>query len=454
MKIHLIAIGGSAMHNLAIALHCNHHTVTGSDDEIYDPARSRLHDQGLLPPQMGWFPERITPELDVIILGMHARPDNPELAKARELGLRIYSYPEYLYQHAQNQKRLVVAGSHGKTTTTAMILHALHYHEWEFDYLVGAQLDGFDNMVQLSSAPLMVIEGDEYLSSPIDRRPKFLHYRPHIAIITGIAWDHINVFPTFEGYVQQFALFMDSMEADGQVFYYTHDSELQELAAQYQGQARLEAYEAPAADIRNGQTWLTSEEEDFPLLIFGQHNLENLQAASLACQAAGMSRKDFLRAIASFPGAAKRMQTLVDRPGHRAILDFAHAPSKVRATTSALQNQFPQRELIACLELHTFSSLNKAFLPQYHQSLAAAQRAVVYVDDHTLQMKQRPPIEDEAIERAFEHPQLTILRRPEQLQTFLKAIDWNDKNLLLMTSGTFGGLDLKQEVAALSLADH
>ncbi|MEO1411017.1 MAG: Mur ligase family protein [Bacteroidota bacterium] len=446
MKVHLIAIGGSAMHNLAIALHCNHHTVTGSDDEIYDPARSRLLTQGLLPPQLGWHPDRIHPGLDLVILGMHARPDNPELARARDLGIRICSYPEFLYERARHQRRLVVAGSHGKTTTTAMILHALSEGGSVFDYLVGAQLEGFDNMVQLSEAPLIVIEGDEYLSSPIDRRPKFLHYRPHLAIITGIAWDHINVFPSFEAYVEQFALFLESVEPDGEVFYYAHDEVLQAVVANYSGSARLTAYEAPPARIRNGQTFLNIGGEELGLQIFGQHNLENLRAAALVCGALGMSEKDFYAAIRSFPGAAKRMQTLIDRSNRRAILDFAHAPSKVRATTRALRAQFPRRELIACLELHTFSSLNRDFLPQYHHSLAAAHRAIVYVDDHTLAMKQRPPIADELIHQAFDHPQLQVLRQPDQLRAVLRTLDWNQRNLLLMTSGTFGGLDLAGEV--------
>lgn len=445
MKIHLIAVGGSAMHNLAIALQCNHHTVSGSDDEIYNPARDRLAERGLLPSEMGWFPDRISKDLDVIILGMHARGDNPELQRAQELGIPVYSYPEYLYNHAQDKKRLVVAGSHGKTTTTAMIMHALNFYHWDYDYLVGAQLEGFDNMVKLSDAPLMVIEGDEYLSSPIDRRPKFLHYRPHWAIVTGIAWDHINVFPTFEEYVQQFALLLGSMAEGGEVFAYAHDEHLNKICRETERtDLRIQAYESFPHRNEAGTTWLTLPEGEYPLQIFGQHNLENLKAACLACQAIGMNQADFLKAIASFKGAAKRLQLLAENNSALAYQDFAHAPSKVKATIQALKNQYPERQLTACLELHTFSSLNKSFLPHYRGAMQAADKAYVYFADHTLEMKKLPPISQAEVLEHFDHPNLEVIKDNALLQARLRSANWTDHNLLLMSSGTFGGINLAE----------
>ncbi len=443
MNIHLIATGGSAMHNLAIALYYNHHTVTGSDDEIYDPARSRLAEKGLLPEEMGWFPEKITEKLDAVILGMHARPDNPELKKAQELGISIYSYPEYLFNHAKDKKRLVIAGSHGKTTTTAMIMHALKFHNYDYDFLVGAQLEGFDNMVRLSDAPLIVIEGDEYLSSPIDRRPKFLHYKPHIAIITGVAWDHINVFPTFENYVEQFDLFIKSLAPSADLYYYKKDEHLAHLLAEKPAELNALAYETFPAQVVDGKTILQLEEGEFPLQIFGQHNLENLQAACLACKSVGMTRLDFLKAMATFKGAAKRMQTLATNTQSIAFQDFAHAPSKVKATIKAVKSQFGKQKLCACLELHTFSSLNKDFLPLYKEAMNAADEAYVFFADHTLQMKKLPPISKEEVQVAFAHPNLQVIKDNQLLLEELQSKNWEHRNLLMMSSGNFGGFDLK-----------
>ena len=443
MRIHLIAIGGSAMHNLAIALHCNHHTVSGSDDEIYDPARSRLASYGLLPDQMGWNPERISADLDAIILGMHARRDNPELERALALNIPVYSYPEYLYQQALDKRRVVIAGSHGKTTTTSMIMHALQSHQWDYDYLVGAQLEGFERMVRISDAPTMIIEGDEYLSSALDLRPKFLHYQAHIAIITGIAWDHINVFPTFEAYTRQFALFLESLAPNAQVFYFSGDPILSELCQNStRSDLRFTPYKAFSATTQNGQTSLKHESKEIPLRIFGQHNLENLRAAALACSALGMSESDFLQAAASFAGAAKRLQLLAQTDSALVFQDFAHAPSKVMATLKAVKAQYPERRLTACLELHTFSSLNKAFLPHYRGAMEAADRAIVYFTDHTLEMKKLPPISKEEVRQAFELDKLEVIKDNVELANQLQAEDWTNHNLLLMSSGNFGGWNL------------
>ncbi len=445
MRVHLIAIGGSAMHNLALALHYNHHTVTGSDDEIYNPARDRLEKEGLLPSEMGWFPERITKDIDAIILGMHARKNNPELKKAKKLGLKIYSYPEYIYEQSKKKKRVVVAGSHGKTTTTSMIMHVLKYHQIEFDYLVGAQLDGFERMVRLSDAPLMVIEGDEYLSSPIDLRPKFLHYKPHVAIITGIAWDHINVFPTFDKYLKQFSLFAQSMPARGRLFYYANDPHLPKILLSKKVKVKSIAYDAFASKVQKNKTiLLTKSGKKIPLKIFGKHNLENLNAAFLACNRVGVSDEQFFEAIQQFSGAAKRLQLLKRTKVSIAYQDFAHAPSKAEATIEALKAQYPKRQLIACLELHTFSSLNKKFLKEYRHTMQAADKAFVFFSEHTLKMKKLPPISVKDVEKAFDHPNLkVIVNNNKTLVSSLKRYKWLDKNLLLMSSGTFGGLDLK-----------
>ena len=448
MQIHLIAIGGSAMHNLALALHYNHHTVTGSDDEIYNPARDRLDAVGLLPSEMGWHPDNIHADLDFVILGMHARPDNPELLRAQELQVPIYSYPEFLYQHAKDKKRVVIAGSHGKTTTTAMVLHVLQHQGIDTDYLVGAQLEGFERMVRLSDAPLIIIEGDEYLSSPIDRRPKILHYRPHLAVITGIAWDHINVFPTFDHYLEQFRLFIDSMEQEGKLFYYAQDTYLKQIGPSNPS-ITAEEYEGFEAVIKTGKAFLQYEGREIPLQIFGQHNLENLKAAYLLCLELGISDEAFFTAISSFRGAAKRMQLLEEKENAVAYLDFAHAPSKVKATVDAFKAQFPQRRLLACLELHTFSSLNKTFLQEYAGSLEQADEAIVYYSPHTLKMKQLPPIYPDDIQKAFRHHQLSVYNENQSLLVHLQAQQWENANLLLMTPGTFNGLHLKEEVAKI-----
>ena len=442
MKIHLIAIGGAAMHNLALALHENGHNVTGSDDEIYNPAATRLEKAGLYPSEMGWFPNKITSDLDVIILGMHARVDNPELLEAQKLGLKIYSYPEYIYQHAKDKKRIVIAGSHGKTTTTSMIMHVLKYWKRDFDYLVGAMLEGFETMVELSDAPVMIIEGDEYLSSPIDRVPKIHHYYPHVAIITGIAWDHMNVFPTFENYVEQFEIFIKTINTEGVLIYFDGDDNLNKIASV--SNCKRINYNAFDAIIHDGLTQLKSPDGSYiPLEIFGEHNLANLKAAYLACQEIGVSDKEFFEAVQTFKGAAKRLQLLKQTDSSVAYLDFAHAPSKVKATIQALKAQFPNRKLIAALELHTYSSLNKDFLPQYNKTMEAADVAIVFYNEHTLAMKKMPPLSIEEVKAFFEHPNLHVFTDNKDLVIFLGQRIFENENLLFMTSGTFVGLDLK-----------
>lgn len=430
------------MHNMALALQELGHQVTGSDDEIYDPARSRLEAKGLLPNEIGWNPDRITKELDAVILGMHARINNPELLKAQELGIPVYSYPEYVYKESVNKKRIVVAGSHGKTTTTAMILHVLGKLNINTDYLVGAQLKGFDTMVRLTDAPIIVLEGDEYLSSPIERVPKIHFYKPHVTIITGIAWDHINVFPTFENYVDQFRQYIEMIEKDGSLIYYEGDKVLADLVDSSKHDIRKTAYDTAVYEVVNNQTILHDNNQKIPLKIFGEHNLQNLEAARLVCNEIGISNQQFYEAVMDFEGAAKRLQRLGESDQSAVFLDFAHAPSKVEATIKAFKQQYPDRPLVACFELHTFSSLNKDFLQQYKQTMQPADEALVFYSQHTLKMKKLPDINPQEVQNAFDHPNCKVYADKDALFDYLMEKDWNSTNLLLMTSGKFNGMDL------------
>jgi len=442
MNVHFIAIGGAAMHNLALALHQKGMHVTGSDDVIFEPSKSRLDARGLLPNKMGWFPEKITSSIDAIILGMHAKADNPELIKAQQLGLNIYSYPEFIYEQSKNKTRVVIGGSHGKTTITAMILHVLNYHDKAVDYMVGAQLEGFDVMVQLTDDnDFIVLEGDEYLSSPIDLRPKFHHYKPNIALLSGIAWDHINVFPTFEDYKKQFSIFTDSIIEGGSISYNIEDQNVKAIVEASENPIRKFPYETPQHTIDNGTTYLETPEGPMPLEIFGQHNLNNLAGAKWICQHMGIDESDFYEAITTFTGADKRLEKIAEHQSSVIFKDFAHAPSKVKATTTAVKHQYPQRRLLACLELHTYSSLNENFLSEYANSLASSDEAVVFYSPSALKMKQLNPISSEQIANAFQHKNLTIYTDPIEFQEFLKTQNYSNTSLLLMSSGNYGGLN-------------
>ena len=444
MRIHLIATGGAVMHNLALALQNNHHTVSGSDDEIYNPAKDRLAAAGLLPASFGWDASRITTDLDAVILGMHARPDNPELLRAQELGLNIYSFPEFIFQNSTHKRRIVVAGSHGKTSTTAMIMHILRKSNRKFDYLVGAQLDGFETMVQLSDAPVIILEGDEYLSSPIDRRPKFLHYKPDITIVTGIEHDHVNVFPDFKIYKKQFSLLAESKTADGKLFYFAEDEHLQDIMASNDFECDCEPYSALKSEVKDGKTIaFDSKGNPHELQIFGKHNLENLNAAFLVCQEYGLTEEECWAAAETFAGAAKRLELIEKNESSNIWRDFAHAPSKVRATTNAVAVQYPDRELVAVFELHTFSSLNKDFLGNYADTMNAADRALVCFSEHTLKMKKMPMLDKEEVATAFNHPNIEVFTEPEKLSETLRGLNFANTNLLLMSSGKFGGIDIQ-----------
>ena len=444
MKVHFTAIGGAAMHNLALALYKKGYEITGSDDEIFEPSKSRLAKYDLLPTKIGWNPDLITKDLDALILGMHATEDNPELIKAKEIGVKIYSYPEYIYEQSKNKKRIVIGGSHGKTTITSMILHVFKYHNLKFDYLVGAQIEGFDTMVGLSDeAEYMIIEGDEYLSSPIDRRPKFHLYKPHIALISGIAWDHINVFPTFENYVEQFKIFTDTIVDGGSLIYYENDKEIKKIANNCSSKINKFPYKALNSRVENGVTYLVLNDREIKLEIFGKHNLENLNGARLVCNQANITDDMFYKAISSFGGAAKRLQLLNSNEHTNVYLDFAHSPSKLKATISAVKEQFKDRELIACMELHTFSSLKEEFLPQYNGSMSPADKAFVYFSPDTVKHKRLKEITPEQVKKAFNSDNVTVYTNTEKLQEDLLALDFKNKNLLLMSSGNFHGIDFK-----------
>ncbi len=445
MNIHFIAIGGSAMHNLAIALSRKGFKVTGSDDEIFEPSRSRLKTQEILPEEQGWFPEKITEELEAVVLGMHARSDNPELLKAKSMGLHIYSYPEYVYEQTKNKNRIVIGGSHGKTTITSMILHVFKSLDVDTDYLVGAQLEGYDCMVRLSeNAPVAVIEGDEYLSSPIDLRPKFHLYKPNIALLTGIAWDHINVFPSFEIYLEQFETFIDLIEPNGHLVYYAGDAYLAQLALQARPDVNCIPYDTHPYQLRGGKTSLTVDDREIPLEIFGDHNLQNLNGALTVAELAGISKSDFYKAIQTFTGASKRLEKVSEADDWVFYKDFAHAPSKLKATTAALKGQFPERALIACMELHTFSSLNKAFLPHYAGSMKDADHAFVYFNPAVVAHKRLPTLSVTEVEKAFASPNITVFTDLTSLLAALRDISWKGKTLLMMSSGNFDGLDFDQ----------
>ncbi|HBV16055.1 UDP-N-acetylmuramate--L-alanine ligase [Chryseobacterium carnipullorum] len=443
MKTHFIAIGGSAMHNLAIALKDKGYQVTGSDDAIFEPSKSRLEKKGILPQEMGWFPEKITSDIDAIILGMHAHQDNTELARAKELGLKIYSYPEFLYEQSKNKTRVVIAGSHGKTTITSMILHVLNFHQKEVDFMVGAQLEGFDCMVKLTEDnDFMVLEGDEYLSSPIDLRSKFLLYQPNIALMSGIAWDHINVFKTFDDYIDQFRKFVASITPGGVLVYNEEDAEVVKVVEAAENYFRKIPYKTPEYEISNGKVYLKTEMGDVPLSVFGAHNLLNMEGARHICRQLGIMDEDFYEAIMSFKGASKRLEKVEREDQGTLYKDFAHAPSKVKAAVKAFCEQFKKEKKYGFLELHTYSSLNPAFLEQYDHAMDGLDEAIVFYSEDALKIKRMDPISPELIKEKFKNEGLRVLTNAEELHAYWETLDKKNGVFLMMSSGNFGGLDL------------
>lgn len=445
MKIHFIAIGGAVMHNLAIVLRRKGNEVTGSDDKIVDPAKANLEKEGILPQQLGFFEENITPDLDAVILGMHAREDNVELLKAQELGIKVFSFPEYIYEVSKNKQRVVIAGSHGKTTITSMVMHVLKENNYDFDYLVGAKVKGFDTSVKLTeNAPIIVLEGDEYLASPINRESKFMFYKPNAALITGIAWDHVNVFPDYDDYVKQFEKFAHSLEPWGFLTWFEEDEELKQIFNSYDAKVRTRAYNTHPHIIRGNTTSLQTDFGEFPLKVFGEHNLQNIAGAKNICSEIGVFDEDFYKAISTFEGAANRLQ-FVGRNSKTVIYkDFAHSPSKLKATVHAMKQQFKEQTLVAVMELHTFSSLNKDFLEQYAGSMHQADIPVVFYDKETFEQKKMPVLKEAFVKEAFRNERLNIFTDKESLQAFLLKQDWNNKNLLLMTSGNYAGMNIEE----------
>ncbi len=444
VRVHFIAIGGAVMHNLAIALHKKGYSVSGSDDEIFEPSRSRLASYGLLPSTSGWDPERITGGIDSIILGMHAKADNPELIKARELGIKIMSFPEYLYEQTKNKRRIVVSGSHGKTTTTAMIMHVLKNSGISFDYMVGSSIDGFETMVGLSEdSEIAVFEGDEYLTSPLDRRPKFHLYKPDIAVITGIAWDHMNVFPTFENYVDQFSIFISTITGKGSLIYFGDDIEAKVLATEAREDIQKIPYKTHGYFQNKTGFYAATHNKVVPLKIFGEHNLQNLSAAREACLRAGVTEDQFYKAIETFEGTSRRLQKINETKKGIVYLDFAHAPSKVKATINAVAERYPDREIVACLELHTYSSLNSEFLPQYSGTMAKATHSFVYFNPHTVAMKKLTLLSKEHIGEFFGSGAPEVFDNSTEMFRKIKNLNVKNPVYLLMSSGDFDGTDLR-----------
>jgi UDP-N-acetylmuramate: L-alanyl-gamma-D-glutamyl-meso-diaminopimelate ligase len=445
MNIHFIAIGGAVMHNLAIVLRRKGHTVTGSDDKIVDPARANLEKEGILPQSLGFYAERINPQLDAVILGMHAREDNPELLRSKDLGIKIFSFPEYLYEVSKDKQRVVIAGSHGKTTITSMVMHVLKENNFDFDYMVGAKVKGFDTSVKLTEdAPLIILEGDEYLASPINRESKFMFYKPHVALITGVAWDHVNVFPDYDEYVKQFEKFAYSVEQWGFLTWFEEDEELKKIFNAYDAKVRTRPYGTHPHTIKGNTTVLKTAAGEVALKVFGEHNLQNISGAKNVCNELGVSDENFYRAISSFEGAANRLQFIGRNESTVIYKDFAHSPSKLKATVNAMKRQFKEETLVAVMELHTFSSLNKDFLEQYSDSMTEADIPVVFYDKETFEQKKMPALEQSFVKNAFNDKRLNIFTDRNSLEAFLLKQEWKNTNLLLMTSGNYAGMNIDE----------
>tara|TARA_B100000959_G_scaffold129399_1_gene135720 strand:+ start:2582 stop:3940 length:1359 start_codon:yes stop_codon:yes gene_type:complete len=443
MRIHFIAIGGAAMHNLAIALKNKNYIVSGSDDIINDPSKSRLMKHGLLPAKYGWNAENISKELDAVILGMHAKTDNPELLRARELEIKIFSYPEFIFNQSKNKFRVVIGGSHGKTTITSMILHVMNFNNIDVDYMVGAQLKGFDVMVKITEEnKFIILEGDEYLTSPIDLRPKFHLYKPDLALISGIAWDHINVFPTYDIYLEQFKIFIDSIQEKGTLIYNSDDIDLNKIVNKSINRINKIPYNTPAYSVNNNVTYLKANNREIPLMIFGEHNLNNLMGAKSVCQQMGIDEDSFFRAITSFEGASNRLELICKNLDSIAYKDFAHSPSKVMATTSAVRSQNPNKKIVACLELHTYSSLNIDFITAYHNALSSVDQAIIFYSQKALKLKEMKDLEESDIKKAFNHNNLIVINNVNDLINYLSSLEYSNLALLMMSSGKFEGMDL------------
>ena len=435
------------MHNLALALHSQGHKVTGSDDEIFDPALSRLKTAGILPSEFGWFPKKINSDLDAVILGMHAHADNPELARAKQLGLKIYSFPEYIYEQSKNKLRVVIGGSHGKTSITAMVMHVLRRAGKNFDYMVGSKLEGFELMVKLTAdAPVIILEGDEYPDSALNKTPKFLLYKPDIAFISGLAWDHINIFPTYENYCEQFVKFVELVPADGKIIFNEEDGEVKKVIENVKSPAEKIAYHSPAYEIENGITYVKTQAGKIPMKVFGKHNLSNIEGAKAICAQLGVAENDFYKFISEFKGAANRLEFIGGNNSVSIYKDFAHSPSKLRATVNAVREQFATRKIIACMELHTFSSLTKDFLKEYNHCMTDADVKIVFFDPHTIELKRLEKITNNDVKKQFGEEDLMVMNNKSEIENFLLSCNYHNSVLLMMSSGKFGGFNLSSIV--------
>ena len=443
-KIHIIATGGAVMSSLAIALKHKGHQISGSDDKIYDPSKSNLKNNGLLPEKEGWFPDKLSKDIDTVIVGMHAKSDNPELQKAERLGLQILSYPEFIRSQCEDKQRIVIAGSHGKTTITGIIIHILQTIGKDFDYMVGAKINGIDNTIKLSDAPLIILEGDEYFTSPLDQTPKFLKYDHHIALISGTAWDHINVYPTLDSYVEQFEKLADKTPKAGSLIFCEHDKMTYVIGSKERPDVKSIGYKTPEYKVKNGIFYLKGDEGLVELQIFGKHNMQNIEGARQILKRLSVTDKQFYDAIGSYKGADKR-NTLVSSNEHTAFyLDFAHAPSKLKSTVEALKEKHPDRKLTACFELHTFSSLNKEFLPHYQGKFNAADQAIVYYNKKSLEEKNYlKELTEEEVKKAFKREDIVVFTDTQKLKSLLISNDWVNRDLLMMSSGNFNGLDIE-----------
>jgi UDP-N-acetylmuramate: L-alanyl-gamma-D-glutamyl-meso-diaminopimelate ligase len=442
--IHFIAIGGAIMHQLALSLLRQGNKVTGSDDEINDPAKSNLEKAGILPEKYGWYPDKISKDVNAVVLGMHAKGDNPELVRAQELGIPIYSFPQYVYEVSRDKKRVVVAGSHGKTTITSMIMHILKHEGVEFDYLVGAKVAGFEQSVQLTDAPLIVLEGDEYPASVVEKRPKIFFYHPHVSVLSGIAWDHINVFPTYENYCSQFEHYLENMEKGAKLYYNAEDPEVVRIVKKSAKNLDTVPYKMPSFRYVNGEAFVDTGAGEIKVAVFGRHNLLNMQAAVAVCETLGISTRVAYDAIANFTGAAKRLEKILEEENLVAYRDFAHAPSKLKATLDAVREAYPDHKLIACFELHTYSSLNEEFLNEYAHSMDSSDDALVYFSHHALSLKGLPELKNEVVQRHFERQDLEVIDNKRGMEDKVRSLLYNRQKptcLLLMSSGTFDGID-------------
>ncbi len=450
-RVHFIGIGGNAMHNLAIALHKKGYNVSGSDNVIIEPTHSRLKQYGLLPKDTKWHPEIISKKFEAIIVGVYIPADNPEILKAQELGIKLYSYPEFIYEQSKEKTRIVIGGSHGKTTITSIIIHALSSNNIDVDYLVGDQLDGFESMVHLTNdSNYIIIEGDEYLASAIDPRPKFHAYKPNIALISGIAWDHVNVFPSFYIYIDQFRKFIDSIEDNGTLIFNENDIMVKRLVDESSRELTTIPYRTHPFETFDNRNFLIVDSGRIPLSIFGEHNMQNIAGALKVCLLLGLSEQKFYDAMLTYKGASKRLQLLGRNESVNVYLDFAHSPSKLSATIKAVRQQFPKRHLVACMELHSFSSLNESFLEQYNGTMDLADTRFVYYNPKTIEHKGLKNLDPELVFNAFGNANIKVFTDQKKLLAELNEMDWQNKNLLFMTSGDFSGINFKEIVGKLT----